>query len=189
MMDIDKDENPSNKIENRLYKTAISGIMLNKDKYGNFHPLNLTSSKPKKLGLISRLIGKTRASTSKFGLPDRLVTTSNSLNRWRHDKFESLVSYTPGSMIYVRNLPQSVTSDELKIEKGGLVSAFVGFVGAESAQKAIESFHKSEMNGRTIKVSLSDTGIYLFNLIYELGKKQRNKSNSTGRVSIFDRMG
>eukprot|EP00375_Theileria_parva_P001506 XP_764178.1 hypothetical protein [Theileria parva strain Muguga] len=34
------------------------------------------------------------------------------------------------------------------------------------------------MNGRTIKVSLSDTG-----------KKQRNSTNSEGRVSIFDRMG
>lgn len=40
-MDIDKDERSPNKIENRLYKNAISGIMLNKNKYGNLEPFNL----------------------------------------------------------------------------------------------------------------------------------------------------
>lgn len=55
----------------------------------------------------------------------------------------------------------------VQIERGGLLSAFVGFVGTDSAQKAVENFHKSEMNGRTIKVSLSDTGIKIddFNLL------------------------
>ncbi|AFZ81360.1 hypothetical protein BEWA_007690 [Theileria equi strain WA] len=33
---------------------------------------------------------------------------------WDHDLFRSMVSTEPGSMIYVRNLPNDITNDELK---------------------------------------------------------------------------
>nr|PVC51306.1 hypothetical protein MACL_00001635 [Theileria orientalis] len=188
-MDTDKKED-STEQENsskRIYKSAISGILSNKSKYEskNHTSVNLNSYQGRKLGLISRVIGK-----SNEPLVKRERDTIYS--RWKHDKYDSLLSHKPGSMIFVRNLPNDVTPEYLKlyfnssgtvcsikINKGALTSATVGFVEEESAQKAVDSFHKQELNGRTIKVSISNTGKY----------KSNKSTSATGRVSIFDRMG
>ncbi|BAM42003.1 uncharacterized protein TOT_040000382 [Theileria orientalis strain Shintoku] len=196
-MDTDKKED-STEQENsskRIYKSAISGILSNKSKYGSWmidsciyriqKPYVCEFKQGRKLGLISRVIGK-----SNEPLVKRERDTIYS--RWKHDKYDSLLSHKPGSMIFVRNLPNDVTPEYLKlyfnssgtvcsikINKGALTSATVGFVEEESAQKAVDSFHKQELNGRTIKVSISNTGKY----------KSNKSTSATGRVSIFDRMG
>ncbi|UKK02768.2 hypothetical protein MACK_002865 [Theileria orientalis] len=167
-MDTDKNDetNDQDNTSKRLYKSAISGILSNKSKYEskNHTSVNLHSYQGRKLGLISRLIGKSNQPLVKR-------ERGSIYSRWKHDKYESLLSHKPGSMIFVRNLPNDVTPEYLKlyfnssgtvcsikINKGSLTSATVGFVEDDSAQKAVDSFHKQELNGRTIKVSISDTG-------------------------------
>lgn len=85
---------------------------------------------------------------------------------WSHDMFEGDAAANPGSEVFVRNLPSSVTKQQLvrlfnaagdvvsvKIDPGPLTTARVSFLKKNSAADAAKRFHGHKMQGSTIKVS------------------------------------
>lgn len=86
--------------------------------------------------------------------------------RWSHDMYEGDAAGNPGSEAFVRNLPHSVTKQQLvklfdgvgevvsvKIDSGPLTTARIAFVKKNSAAEAAERLHGYKFQGRPIKVS------------------------------------
>lgn len=97
--------------------------------------------------------------------------------KWTHDLYEGVTD--AGSIAFVRNLPTSVTKQQLsklfnevgevvsiKIDPGPLTTARIGFVKKASAAEAAVRFHGYKMQQRLIKVSE-------FNSLDEKDKQRR----------------
>lgn len=96
------------------------------------------------------------------------LSTSSSSNdaKWTHDMYDGNISSNPGSVAFVRNLPASVTKQQLsklfggageiasiKIDPGPLTTARIGYVKKASAMEATKRFHGQKILNRPIKVS------------------------------------
>mmetsp|Transcript_11344 Transcript_11344/g.25202 ORF Transcript_11344/g.25202 Transcript_11344/m.25202 type:complete len:224 (+) Transcript_11344:76-747(+) len=88
-------------------------------------------------------------------------------DRWGHDKFQGGTEVI-GSEVFVRNLPKEVTSaqlhglfartgfrvTEIKIDRGPITTATVGFQRRDAAPMMAERCHGHIMGGAPIKVSV-----------------------------------
>ncbi|XP_055388974.1 uncharacterized protein LOC129618171 [Condylostylus longicornis] len=111
-----------------------------------------------------------RRSDESFGerhdRPAAAAEPSSEDSRWSHDLYEGSSSSDPGSVAFVRNLPSSITTQQLhslfvqageiayvKIDAGALTTARIGFVRKTSSVEAVKRFHGMQIRGRAIKVS------------------------------------
>lgn len=89
---------------------------------------------------------------------------------WQHDLYEGHVASNPGSEIFVRNLPSSVTANQLqslfgkvgvvvavKLDQGPLPTAKISFLKKNTAADAVDMFTGHKLHGKPIKVCVLDT--------------------------------
>jgi len=88
--------------------------------------------------------------------------------RWQHDQFDG--PKTIGSAVFVRNLPQGVSTAEqlagifgaagqvasVQVDAGPLTTATIGFVRQDAANEAERRFHGRWLQGSQMKVSEGD---------------------------------
>jgi RNA recognition motif-containing protein len=103
-------------------------------------------------------------------LANREVNNLENEEEWPHDLYLEKMSVCAGSKVFVRNLPSSVTEEELcdlfkkfgpivsvKVDYGPLPTAKISFLKRYSATNAVHSLMKYNMKGKLLKICVLDS--------------------------------